>query len=59
VLNLRPGPLVGRAYKYLLELRLDEGPLGEEAAVNALRTWWGSQAESQEAVSAHPDASGT
>ncbi|MFC6235712.1 CCA tRNA nucleotidyltransferase [Leucobacter soli] len=40
VLGLPPGPEVGRAYKFLLELRLDEGPIGEEAAAERLRAWF-------------------
>ena len=47
LLGLRPGPVVGRAYKHLLELRLDEGPMSPEAAEAALRTWWAQQPESQ------------
>lgn len=43
VLGVAPGPLVGRAYKYLLEVRLDEGPIGEEAAIERLRAWWTEQ----------------
>ena len=39
VLGVKPGPIVGRAYKFLLELRLDEGPIGEEAAEARLREW--------------------
>ena len=39
VLGVPPGPIVGRAYKFLLELRLDEGPIGEEAAEARLREW--------------------
>lgn len=42
-LDLPPGPQVGRAYKYLLELRLDEGPLGTEEARTRLREWWAAQ----------------
>jgi poly(A) polymerase len=42
-LGLRPGPDVGRAYRFLLELRLDEGPLGEEEATRRLHEWWRSQ----------------
>jgi poly(A) polymerase len=45
VLGVGPGPVVGRAYKFLLELRLDQGPLGHEAAVSALREWWATQPE--------------
>ena len=40
ILGLRPGPEVGEAYRFLLELRLDEGPLGEEEAERRLRSWW-------------------
>ncbi len=43
VLGIRPGPDVGRAYRFLLELRLDEGPLGEEEAERRLRSWWSEQ----------------
>ncbi len=45
-LGLRPGPLVGRAYRHLLELRLDRGPLGPDAAREELRRWWSEQPES-------------
>ncbi|WP_210508042.1 CCA tRNA nucleotidyltransferase [Naasia sp. SYSU D00057] len=40
ILGIRPGPDVGRAYRHLLELRLDEGPLGEEEATRRLLDWW-------------------
>jgi poly(A) polymerase len=39
-LGLEPGPDVGRALDFLLELRLDEGPLGEEEAFRRLDAWW-------------------
>lgn len=39
VLGLTPGREVGEAYKYLLELRLDDGPLGEEEATRRLLEW--------------------
>ncbi|HLI54847.1 MAG TPA: CCA tRNA nucleotidyltransferase, partial [Acidimicrobiales bacterium] len=42
-LGLRPGPLVGEALAYLLELRLEEGPLGEEEAGRRLDAWWASR----------------
>lgn len=45
LLGIAPGPVVGRAYKFLLNLRLDEGPLGEEAATARLRQWWKEQPE--------------
>jgi poly(A) polymerase len=40
VLGIRPGRDVGEAYRWLLELRLDEGPLGEEEAERRLLAWW-------------------
>jgi poly(A) polymerase len=46
VLGIVPGPMLGRAYKHLLEVRLDQGPIGREAAVEALRVWWADQPES-------------
>jgi poly(A) polymerase len=46
VLGIEPGPVLGRAYKHLLEVRLDRGPIGEEAAAEELRQWWASQPES-------------
>ena len=39
-LGLEPGPIVGEALAFLLELRLDEGELGEEEAYKRLDTWW-------------------
>ncbi|ORC25100.1 CCA tRNA nucleotidyltransferase [Rothia nasimurium] len=39
ILGLEPGPLVGQAYRYLLNLRLDEGELGKEEAAARLRFW--------------------
>lgn len=40
ILDLRPGREVGQALAFLLELRLDEGPLGEEEATRRLLEWW-------------------
>ncbi len=39
VLGVAAGPVVGRAYRFLLELRIDNGPLGEEEAARRLRDW--------------------
>jgi poly(A) polymerase len=39
-LGVPPGPVVGEALAFLLELRLDEGPLGDEEAYRRLDTWW-------------------
>jgi poly(A) polymerase len=46
VLGVRPGPVVGRAYRHLLQLRLDAGPVGPEAAREELLRWWSAQPES-------------
>ena len=43
VLGIGPGPEVGTAYRYLLGLRMDEGPLGAERAAEALRAWWAAR----------------
>nr|WP_103503003.1 CCA tRNA nucleotidyltransferase [Streptomyces sp. SM14] len=43
ILGISPGPQIGRAYQFLLELRLERGPLGAEAAEEALREWWSTQ----------------
>lgn len=39
-LGIKPGPEVGQAYKYLLNLRIEHGPLGEAKALEALDAWW-------------------
>src|SRR5664280_3650263 len=39
-LGLPPGRDVGRALAFLLELRMDEGPLGEAEAHKRLAAWW-------------------
>lgn len=40
LLNIAPGPLVGKAYQHMLEVRLERGPLGEDEAREELLTWW-------------------
>lgn len=44
-LGIRPGPLVGQAWKHLLELRIEEGPMDEEATFAALDAWWAEHAD--------------
>jgi poly(A) polymerase len=44
VLGIPPGPAVGRAYRFLLESRIENGPLGPDAAREALLAWWTEQA---------------
>ena len=40
ILGIPPGRDVGEAYRFLLELRMEEGPLGEKAARERLLAWW-------------------
>ena len=40
ILGIPASPLVGKAYNYMLELRLENGPLGEERAKTELLKWW-------------------
>jgi poly(A) polymerase len=49
LLGIGPSRVVGRAYQYLLGLRMDRGPLGAEVAEQELRAWWAQQPESSEA----------
>ena len=42
-LGIPPGRDVGQAWKFLYELRLEEGPLGEEEAKRRLDAWWASR----------------
>lgn len=39
LLGIQPGPLVGRAYKHLLALRMERGPIDHDEAVAELRRW--------------------
>lgn len=48
-LGIEPGPVVGEALEFLLELRLEEGPLGDEEALRRLDAWWAERL-------AHPPA---
>ena len=43
LLGIRPGRDVGLAYDYLLERRIDEGPLGPERAREELLAWWATR----------------
>ncbi|WP_370187976.1 CCA tRNA nucleotidyltransferase [Aeromicrobium sp.] len=43
LLGIGPGREVGEAYRFLLDLRLDRGPLGEDLAAEALRAWWSAR----------------
>ncbi|WDG18150.1 CCA tRNA nucleotidyltransferase [Microbacterium sp. Clip185] len=43
ILGISPGREVGEAYRFLLELRLDEGVLGPEESERRLRDWWAAR----------------
>ncbi|MFJ1972680.1 CCA tRNA nucleotidyltransferase [Streptomyces sp. NPDC087903] len=43
ILGVGPGPAIGRAYKHMLELRLENGPMGLDDAVAALKEWWAQE----------------
>lgn len=40
ILNIPPGPTVGKAWAYLKDLRLEHGPLEREEAIAHLESWW-------------------
>jgi poly(A) polymerase len=43
LLGIKPGKVVGEAMAFLLEARLDEGPLGKEEARRRLLEWWSTR----------------
>ncbi len=47
LLGIGPGRQVGEAYRHLLELRMEHGPLGEDRAEEELRAWWAARSETQ------------
>ncbi|MFM7045647.1 MAG: CCA tRNA nucleotidyltransferase, partial [Ilumatobacteraceae bacterium] len=46
-LGLQPGPAVGRALAFLMEVRLEEGLLGEATVLERLREWWAAESLSR------------
>ena len=42
LLDLKPGPIVGKAYKHMLDYRLDNGPVDHDIAVEELKKWYSS-----------------
>ncbi|MBP2214846.1 CCA tRNA nucleotidyltransferase [Arthrobacter sp. CAN_C5] len=46
LLEITPGPVVGRAYRFLLEERMEHGPQSPHEAEMKLRAWWETQPES-------------
>ena len=43
ILGISPGPEVGEAYRFLLDLRMDRGPLSEADATEALLAFWAAR----------------
>ena len=43
ILDIPPGREVGEAYRFLLDVRLDEGVIGADAAAQRLREWWAAR----------------
>jgi poly(A) polymerase len=43
ILGIPPGPLVGQAWQFLKQLRMERGPLPHDDAVAELRRWWAAQ----------------
>jgi poly(A) polymerase len=43
ILDVPPGPVVGQAYTYLLEQRIEEGPMSPERASELLLAWWAAR----------------
>jgi poly(A) polymerase len=52
-LGVEPGPVVGDALDFLLELRLDEGPMDEAEAYGRLAAW-----ARERGIEPRPSASG-
>lgn len=53
LLQIKPGRDVGRAYRFLLERRMAEGPLGTDRARAELLDWWAAQTRLESADGAH------
>ncbi len=43
ILGIGPGPEVGQAYKFLMDLRMDQGPMDVDEARAALLAWWAAR----------------
>ena len=43
LLDMKPGRDVGRALDFLMEIRLEEGLLGDDEITRRLREWWAAQ----------------
>jgi poly(A) polymerase len=43
ILGVPPGPVVGKAWRHLKEVRMERGPLSTEEATAELMAWWAAQ----------------
>ncbi|UNX54952.1 CCA tRNA nucleotidyltransferase [Georgenia sp. TF02-10] len=43
ILGVPAGPVVGEAYRFLLDLRMERGVIGKDAATEALLAWWAAR----------------
>jgi poly(A) polymerase len=43
ILGVGPGPEVGKAWRFLKDLRLERGPLDRDKAEAELRAWWATR----------------
>jgi poly(A) polymerase len=46
LLGIKPSADVGKALDFLMELRMEHGPLGQEKATEELLQWWASRSRS-------------
>ena len=44
-LGIEPGPVVGEAYRVLMDQRMEKGPIGEDLAREALHAWWAARGQ--------------
>jgi poly(A) polymerase len=54
VLGIPAGPLVGQAYRHLLDLRMEFGPLPHDDAIAAVRKWYADEHSAPPADPQHP-----
>ena len=50
LLGIPAGRAVGEAYRFLLELRMEHGPVGEERAREELLRWWAGRQDGRDAT---------
>jgi len=57
-LGVPPGPVVGEAYRFLLDLRMENGPQPVEVVEAALREWWAQRGDDGAAGAPRPPRDG-